>query len=322
MAEENIYTPSNPGLRNGGSDPFELYRTVFPGEVLEAYDEARILAPLVFTRTITYGKGAEFPAIGRAASRYFVPGERLTGQGQLAHGQVLINVDYPLLSDVFIQDFEEAMIHYELRSRYARQLGEALANGDDKDTAIVLYQAARLSTDPTGTLPGGTVLAVSNMDTDGAVLSDAIFDAGIQMDNKSVPASDRHCGLPPVQYALVVKNGKAIDRSKNMPSMENGTYAAGLVKEINSIDINKTIHLPNGNNITVNPTGARNTYTGDFTKSVGIVFHGEAAGNVRRWELQTQMESLVENQGTLLVARMMHGKAPLRGACAVELAKP
>lgn len=321
MAEElNIYTPANPGLRNGGGgDPFELYRTVFPGEVLEAYDQARILAPLVFTRTIQLGKGAEFPAIGRANASYFVAGERLTGQGQIAMGQTLINVDYPLISDLFLLDFEEAMIHYEVRSRYARQLGEALANRDDSDTAIVLYQAARMSTDITGSLPGGTVIAVANMDTDGSVLSDAIFDAGIDMDVKSVPASDRHAALPPVQYALVVKAGKATDRRFNDPNAANGTYATGVAKEINSIDLNKTIHLPNGTNITSNPTGARNTYTGNFTNSVGIVFHGEAAGCVRRWELETQMETTVASQGTLLVARMMHGKAPLRGECAVEL---
>ncbi|SKA17733.1 hypothetical protein SAMN02745126_04002 [Enhydrobacter aerosaccus] len=322
MSESNIYTPSNPGLRNGGSDPYELYRTVFPGEVLEAYDQLRILSPLVFTRTITMGKGAEFPAIGRASSRYFSPGERLTGQGQIAMGQQLINVDYPLISDLFILDFEDAMIHYELRSRYAHQLGEALANGDDKDTAIVLYKAARLSTDLTGTLPGGTQIAVSNMNTDGGVLADAIFDAGIDMDVKSVPASDRHAALPPVQYALVVKNGKAIDRQYNKPDMSNGTYASGVVKEVNGTPIHKSLHLPNGTNITTNPTGARNDYTGDFTKSVGIVFHGEAAGCVRRWELETQMETRVDSQGTLLVGRMMHGKAPLRGACAVELATP
>jgi hypothetical protein len=228
MAESNIFTPANPGLRNGGGgDAFELYRTVFPGEVLEAYDEARCLAPLIFTRTITEGKGAEFPAIGRAASRYFVPGERLTGQGQLAMGQILINVDYPLLSDLFLQDFQEAMIHYELRSRYARQLGEALANGDDKDTGIVLYRSARQSTDPTGTLPGGTVLARANMDLDGAVLSDAIFDAGTEMDNKSVPRSDRHAAMAPVQYALVVKAGKATAREQNKQDMSNGTYGTG-----------------------------------------------------------------------------------------------
>lgn len=323
MSESNIYSAANPGLRNGGGgDPFELYRTVFPGEVLEAYDQLRVLSPLVFTRTITEGKGAEFPAIGRATSRYFVPGERLTGQGQIAMGQQLINVDYPLISDLFILDFEEAMIHYELRSRYARQLGEALANGDDSDTAKVLIKAARLSSDLTGTLPGGTALAVSNMDTDGGVLADAIFDAGIQMDLKSVPSSDRHCAVAPVQYALLVKNGKAIDRARNPQDMSNGTYAAGTVKEVNSIPIYKSLHLPNGNNVTVNPPGARNDYTGDFTKTVGIVFHGEAAGNVRRWELETQMEPTVAGQGTLIVGRMMHGKAPLRGACAVELAKP
>lgn len=315
----DFYTGVRPGEKEGGStDPLELFRTVFPGEVLEIYEAARILSPKVFTRTITSGKGAEFPAIGAAAARYFSPGERLSGQGQIPMGQNLVNVDYPIISDIFLHDFDDAMLHFEVRSRYARAMGIALAARDDQDTGIVIVKSARQSSGLVSSFSGGTVITKSTMDTSGDVISDAIFDAGIDMDTKNVMALGRFAALPPVQYGLVVKSGKATNKDTN-PS-DNGSYAKGVVYEINGIELAKSNHIPR-TNITTNPTGARNDYTGDFSKTYGMVWQDEAAACVRRWELQMQQEGTVAGQGDLIVARMMHGKAPHRADCAIELAK-
>lgn len=316
----DFYVGSRPGEKEGGStDPLELFRTVFPGEVLEIYERTRVIAPRVFTLTIGSGKGAEFPAIGGATARYFAPGERLTGQGQIPMGQNLVNVDYPLISDIFLHDFDEAMTHFEFRSRYARTLGIALANKDDEDTGIVIVQSARQTSGLVSSYDGGTVLAVSNMDTDGSVMGNAIFDAGITFDTKDIPAEGRTAIIPPVQYGLVVKSGMATDYE--VAAGENGGVKSGKVYEINGIPIFKSNNVPR-TNITENPTGARNDYTGDFTKTFGMVFYDEAAACVRRWELNFQQEATVAGQGTLVVARMMHGKAPHRADCAIELAKP
>lgn len=316
----DFWIGSRPGEQEGGStDPLELFRTVFPGEVLEIYERLLVIAPKVFTRTIDSGKGAEFPAIGSAAARYFTPGERLTGQGQIPHGQNLVNVDYPLISDVFLHDFDDAMRHYEVRSRYARAMAIALKNRDDSDTAITIIQSARETAGLVSSYAGGTVIATTNLHTDGTVLSDAIFDAGTEFDAKDNMVMGRSCVLPPVQYGLVVKAGKATNWDQN--PRENGSYASGVVKMINDIPIFKSNNVPR-TNITVNPTGARNDYTGDFTKTYGMVFGDEAAACVRRWELEMQSESTVAGQGTLVVGRMMHGKKKHRADCAIELAIP
>lgn len=314
----DFWIGSRPGEQEGGSsDPLELFRTVFPGEVLEIYERLRVLSPKVFTRTIYSGKGAEFPAIGGATARYFSPGERLTGQGQIPTGQNLVNVDYPLISDLFLHDFDDAMIHYEVRTRYARAMGIALANRDDSDTGIVIVKSARQTTGLNSSYVGGTVLARANMGTDGNVLGDAIYDAGTEFDTKDNMVMGRSCVLPPVQYALVVKSGYATDFEESYG--ENGGIAVGKVKAINDIPIFKSNNVPR-TNITVNPTGARNDYTGDFTKTYGLVFGDEAAACVRRWELQMQQEETVAGQGVLIVGRMMHGKKEHRADCAVELA--
>lgn len=318
----DFWIGSRPGEQEGGStDPLELFRTVFPGEVLEIYERLRVLAPTIFTRTIDSGKGAEFPAIGGATARYFTPGERLTGQGQIPHGQNLVNVDYPLISDIFLHDFDDAMIHYEVRARYARAMGIALANRDDSDTGIVIAKAARLSSGLVSSYAGGTVLSKTNIDTDGTVMADAIFDAGIEFDTKDNMVMGRRCALRPVQYGLVVKSGKATDHDTSGMGIENGGYATGKVKMINEIPIMKSNNVPS-TNITVNPTGARNDYTGDFSKTFGLVYGDEAAACVRRWELEMQQEGTVAGQGDLIVGRMMHGKAPHRADCAIELVKP
>lgn len=315
----DFWTGTRPGEKEGGStDPLELFNDVFPGEVLEIYEGARVLAPKVFTRTITMGKGAEFPAIGGAEARYFAPGERLTGQGQIPMGENLVNVDYPLVADLFLHDFDEAMKHFELRSRYARALAIALAKKDDKDTGIVIVKSARQSSGLVSSYSGGTVITKSDMDTNGTTIANAIFDAGIDMDTKDVMPLGRFAALPPVQYGLVVKSGLATNKDTN-PS-DNGSFAKGTVYEINGIELAKSNNIPR-TNITVNPTGARNNYTGDFSKTYGMVWQDEAAACVRRWELQMQQEGTVAGQGTLIVGRMMHGKAPHRADCAVELAK-
>lgn len=316
----DFWIGSRPGELEGGStDPLELFRTVFPGEVLEIYQRLLVIAPRVFTRTIDSGKGAEFPAIGGATARYFSPGERLTGQGQIPTGQNLVNVDYPLISDLFLHDFDDAMRHYEVRARYARAMAIALKNRDDSDTAITIIQSARESSGLVSSYSGGTVIATANMHSDGDVMGAAIFDAGIEFDTKDNMVMGRSCVVPPVQYGLVVKSGYATDYEVSAGS--NGGIPSGSVKQINEIPIFKSNNVPR-TNITVNPTGARNDYTGDFTKTYGMVFGDEAAACVRRWELEMQQESTVAGQGTLIVARMMHGKKKHRADCAVELARP
>lgn len=316
----DFWIGSRPGEQEGGStDPLELFRTVFPGEVLEIYERLRVLAPKVFTRTIQTGKGAEFPAIGGAEARYFTPGERLTGQGQIPHGQNLVNVDYPLISDIFLHDFDDAMLHYEVRARYARAMGIALANRDDRDTGIVIAKSARQVSGLVSSYAGGTIISRANMDVDGDVIADAIFDAGIEFDTKDNMVMGRSSVLPPVQYGLVVKSGKATDYEQSFGA--NGGYASGKVHAINDIPIFKSNNIPR-TNITSNPTGARNDYTGNFTKTYGLVFGDEAAACVRRWELEMQQEATVAGQGTLIVGRMMHGKKEHRADCAIELVKP
>ncbi len=309
--------PSRPGENNLGSDPTELFVKVFPGEVLAAYEAMNIFEPLVFTRTITHGKSAAFPVIGTATARYHTPGSRITeGTQRIRHTEKIIPIDGKLIADAFVADQDEAMIHYELRSRYARELGSALAKANDEKTAIKIIQAARAGALLTG-LNGGSALTGANMDTDSDVLLAALFSAAQTLDEKDVPEYGRVAALRPAQYYLIVQNPKAINRDTG----GRGVYAEGKVWKVSNLSIQKSNHIPS-TNISADDALEVNDYTGNFTKTVGTVFCQDAAGIVRLMGLKMQTEDSVDLQGHLMVASMMVGRDKLRPDCAIELAKP
>jgi hypothetical protein len=70
--------------------------------------------------------------------------------------------------------------------------------------------------------------------------------------------------------------------------------------------------------------GENNTYSGDFTNTVGVAFQKAAIGTVKLNDLTMQMTSgdfEVMYQGTLMVAKYAMGHGILRPECAVELSK-
>lgn len=73
---ENL-TLSRPGAQNLGSDPAKMFRDVFTGEVLTAFDEHNIMKDWHKMRTITHGKSASFAVMGRANARYHTAGEAI-----------------------------------------------------------------------------------------------------------------------------------------------------------------------------------------------------------------------------------------------------
>jgi hypothetical protein len=81
----------------------------------------------------------------------------------------------------------------------------------------------------------------------------------------------------------------------------------------------KSNNLPS-TNIT-DGTSENNTYTGDFSNTVGVAFQREAVGSVHLMELGMEQEYSVRHQGTLMVAKMAVGHGKLRPECAVEFKK-
>src|SRR5262245_37171620 len=99
---------SRPGQVNGAGDAEAMFRSVFPGEILKAFNETNIMMDLHVVRTISNGKSADFPALGRAVANYHIPGTEILGQ-VIKGNEVTLNIDALLESSVWMSKFDEAM---------------------------------------------------------------------------------------------------------------------------------------------------------------------------------------------------------------------
>ncbi len=308
MAAPNM-TVSSPGQVNGAGDAKALYLKVFAGEVLSAFTEKNIAMARTMVRSITSGKTAQFPASWKSSAAYHTPGDLIIGT-VINGNERNISIDDLLVASCFMANYDEAMTHYDMRSEYSRQLGEALAKKNDQQLLQVLVLAARASATVTGG-SGGTAITDANAKVNADSLISDLFEAAQALDEKDVPEGDRFCALKPDQYYLLVNSAsKAIHRDYGGA----GNIADGLIMRVAGLEIVKTNHLPSTN---VN-TGVA-AYQGDFTNLAALVWHRSAAGTVKLVDVAVESDYMVQYQGTLVVAKQALGHGILRPESAVEI---
>lgn len=293
-----------------------LFMKQFTGEVLTAFNEMNVFMPMHQVRTISQGKSASFNHTGKANARYHTAGTPILGDNKVKHNETIIKIDDKLISDVFIDDLEEAKNHYDVRSEYSKQLGAALSREFDQKVARVIALAAR-SSNKIDDLPGGSRLTHADAKTDGTVLSNLLFTAAQTFDEKDVWEGERYATFKPAQYYLLVQNKDNLNRDWG----GNGSYASATLPQVAGIDIHKSNNIPSG--VVSAATGERNDYSGDFTTTAGLVFQKAAAGTVKLMDLAMQKSGSdfeIMYQGTLMVGKYAMGHGVLRPECAIELA--
>lgn len=319
---------SRPGQIGLAGDALALFLKVFSGEVLTAFDRDTVMKNLHRMRTIKSGKSAQFPALGRAVAKRHVAGENIldVGNGYLnliPSNERVIAIDNLLLAPCVIQALDEAMNHYDVRSDYSNELGHALAQAFDRTTLQVAVLAARAAANFAGSYPagtgGGTVITTAAMDTNAAVLLAALKTAAQTFDEKDVPSTDRHVIIPPKLYWNLVDDKSLVNRDNNADG-GNGLFYTGKIYMAYGMALHMSNNVPNSN--VAAGTGENNTYSGDFTKTKGVVFHKSAIGTVKLLDLAFEQEYKIEVQGTLMVAKYAMGHGILRPECAIELAIP
>lgn len=307
------FTVSSPGQVNAAGAADALFLKVFSGEVMTAFEETNVMKPLHRVRSIEHGKSAQFVAIGKAAAAYHTPGAELAGVA-IKHNERVISIDNMLLSHVFVANYDELLNHYDVRGPYSRALGLALGLAYDTRAIQTGVLAARAAATITGG-NGGSTLDNAAFDSDGEALADGLFDAAQALDEKDVPAEGRYFVVRPKQYALLARSTKAINKDWDGA----GSFSKGKIVEVAGFTIVKSNNLPS-TNITTD-TGSNNTYTGDFSDTVGLAFQHEAIGSVHLLDLAMEKEYSVRHQGTLIVAKMAVGHGILRPECAIEFTK-
>ena len=310
-------TPSRLGQANLTGATDALFLKVFSGEVMSTFAAKTVMKDKTRIRSIKNGKSAQFPAIGKTVAEYHTPGAEILGNN-IKHDEKVITIDDLLISNTFISNIDEAKNHYEVRSEYSRQMGDALAQTYDRNLLSMAVKAAR---DPSGLGLGvadqGSAASVnlgSATPTTAAIVS-AIYDAAAALDEKNVPETDRFVIVNPAVYYALVQEDKLINRDFG----ENGSYSKGAVFNVAGMTIVKS------NNLAVNHTTAtaypdfNSKYAVDASDTSALIIQRQALGTVQLMDLATEMEYDIRRQGTLAVSKMAVGHGVLRPECIIEL---
>ena len=325
-------TVSRLGLVNNSGTGYEaLFLKVFSGEVLTAFSENNIFNDSLHNvRTISSGKSAQFPVTGTATAAYHTPGTPLVGANQILANEKIISIDDLLIAQSFVASIEELKNHYDIRSIYATELGKALAKRYDQNVAKCIANASRASTTLTGG-SGGTVLTLANgntasSDVTGDEIAAAIYDIAQAFDERDIPTTDRFCVLPPAEYYKLAESAtRTVDVDFNPGG--NGSFASGKVQMVAGIPVMMSNNVPQTNKApgaadTNELGGSNNTYIGDDSKTIGLVFHKSAVGTVKLMDMTTEISGSdygIMYQGTLMVAKYALGHGILRPECAATI---
>ena len=309
-------TPSFLGKANNSGDDNALFLKLFSGEVLSAFSRANKMLPMTTVRTIANGKSATFPLVGTATAEYHTPGAEITGNVINANEKI-ITIDDMLIAHSFVSELDELKNHYDVRQIYSKELGEALARKVDDHLLQLAVLGARSSGLVSGR-SGGSAITDADANTNASSLIDSIFEGAEDLDNNSVPENDRFCVVSPDIYYKIVNNDKILNRDFGGV---NGVYADGTVLKVAGINIVKSTATATAftDLSSASTTGHNNTYTGDFSNTVAVIFHKSSIGSVKLMDLKMDTEYDLRRSGTLMVGKMAMGSGFLRPEAMVEI---
>lgn len=316
MANANV---NRLGQVNLQGDPRELFLKIFAGEVLTSFERHNLLLPLTNVRTITHGKSASFPVVGKIGAEYHTPGTEITGLN-VKHAERVITIDDLLISHVFIADIDEAMNHYDVRSIYSTEMGRKLASQMDQNIFKEIIRAARSeSVLDDEDAPGGIEIksdlfkrgagGAQSVQEQAEALASAIFQMAQAWDENDVPEEGRYVAFRPAEYYVLAQNLDLINR------LYGGT---GAISEGNIVKV-AGVTILKSNNIPKTYDTSDRFHEIDASQTIGVGFLRDAVGTVKLMDLSIQAEWDIRRQGTLMVARYAVGHGPLRPECAAEI---
>ena len=328
-------TPSRLGQTNGTGSTEDLFLKVFSGEVLTSFAQATVTMGRHMVRTISSGKSAQFPVVGRTSAAYHTPGAEITGDA-IEHEEYVITIDDLLLASSFIANIDEAKNHYDVRSIYAKEMGIALANQMDKHVLQQFLIGATTATakpdsetDKIGTVIDRTDAGLTTPASDsftgqanGANLVKGIFAAAQALDEKNVPQDGRFCIVKPQEYYALANLSDVV--GADYAIMNRGGRERGKVMMIAGIEIVMSNNLPTTD---LDATTGAPPATGDSnerhaidaTNTAALVAHPSGVGTVKLMDLSTEMEYDIRRQGTLMVAKYAMGHGILRPESCVQI---
>ncbi len=317
--------PASIGRINAAGTEDALFLKVFSGEVLTAFERSSVTQGAEMVRSISNGKSASFPVMGRIGAAYHTPGTEITGS-DVNHNEKVITINDLLVSSAFLSNIEEAKNHWDVRSSYSSEIGRALAFQKDKHVLQTIGQAAQAAANITGgdagTVLTNTGIASATAATAADAMIASLFDAASALDSHYVPKEGRKAFIRLEEYYKLANATNAVN--VDFSGGANGGVADGRVLRIAGIELVPTPHFVSSNvNSGVDQgsatQGGSNPQAVDLSNYVCLVSHPSAAGTVQLMNLATEMEYDIRRQGTLMVAKYAMGHGVLRPEAAVGI---
>lgn len=191
--------------------------------------------------------------MGRTSAHYLKAGQSLDDKRkEIKHSEKTVSIDGLLTTDVLIYDIEDAMNHYDVRSEYSRQLGEAMAMAADtanyaemaklvnlKNTASAQAENIKgLGQSPVIYVGKGTI-ALSSPAKLGEAVIQGLTQARAEFTKNYIPTGDRTFFTSPDVYSAIL--------AALMPNAAN--YAAlidpetGNIRNVMGFEVVETPHM-------------------------------------------------------------------------------
>ena len=319
MANVTIANPmSINGQATSDADKLALALKVFSGETLTAFQRTSVTTGRVMERTIASGKSAQFPVFGRTKAHYLKAGQNLDDlRENIKQNERVIKLDGLLTADTLIFDLDEFIAHYDFRSPYAAELGNALAISHD---ASVIAELAKEALNTTENVEGngkGGVLTTKldagvvgiNKQT-GLAIYQTLLKAKAEMSKNYVPATERYAYIDPEYHSALASAVDFLNRDYGA----SGTILEGNVIRLAGFDILECPHIIRGGDDNANVIqGEGHVFPATYAdKHPIIICHKTAAGVLRLKNLSMETGRRIEYQADQMIAKMAVGMGGLR----------
>ena len=311
-------TVAAPGLVQGNADRLEQFMKNFAGEVITAFERASKTTNRHQTRTISSGKSAAFPVLGRAAAAYLAPGNSLDDiRSNIPSTEKVIQIDGLLTSSQMITDIDEAMSHFDVSAPYSKAMGEALALAADganiaEIAKLVVADAENLTGLGKGAIVAKTAASGTSLisATVGQLYLDMLFEMQYNFNKNSVPKSERVAYVAPDVIAALV-NAKVLS---NRDYSNSGSITEGTVERAAGFDIVMVPHLTAGGAATTDILqGSGHVFPVAYKDTTKIVAaHYSSIGILKLKDLGLEKARRAEFQADMMVAKYAMGHGGLR----------
>lgn len=233
----------SPGQADGAGDFDALFLRKFSGEVITHYTAELKLLPRIRMKTLKGGKNYTFAATGEATARLHLRGERaIDNLSNMEFGERLVKLDRPIVSEQFVDEWEEMVNHFDVRGPITEQMGQSVAQLAEQHAMRALFVGSEVSTDVAGQ-PLGNQQVVANVATSAADALGAIEAQILYWNQNNVPMNGRFCLVTPEVWNLLVDLTDF--QSVDLGNGGNGSIRTNMVGVIKGVEIIMTTVMPN-----------------------------------------------------------------------------